>query len=158
VGHGRVGTDNTENTTAGISSGSESAPTDSVDAGVGGTQRGGAKRRGDCEEWDVKESDCEQYGGKRRRCEELVNEHVREKIKRYKTMTHKGEGKIGEQLLAQVHERSWRRARKRERQEEESATKGKVKKKRTAQRKTETSRYSARTLTVWQRMLAECIT
>jgi hypothetical protein len=47
VRHGSVGTGNTGNTTGGISSGSESAPTDSSDAGVGGTRRGGAKRRGD---------------------------------------------------------------------------------------------------------------
>jgi hypothetical protein len=41
-----------------------------------------------CEEQDVKESDCEQSGEKRRRCEELINEHVREKIKRYKKISH----------------------------------------------------------------------
>jgi hypothetical protein len=36
--------------------------------------------------------------GKKRKCEELVNEHVREKIKRYQAMTGRGEGKIGKQL------------------------------------------------------------
>jgi hypothetical protein len=97
-----------ENTPGGSSSssssGSKSAPVDGCDAGVGGTRRGGAKQRKGCEERGGKDSDCEQTG-KERKCEELVNEHVREKLKRYKTMKDRGEGRIGKQLETQVQER-----------------------------------------------------
>jgi hypothetical protein len=45
------------------------------DAGVGGTRRGGAKQRKDCEEKGVENLDCEQSGNKRKcECEEQVNE------------------------------------------------------------------------------------
>jgi hypothetical protein len=138
---------------ASSSSGSKSTPNDDCDAGVGGTRRGGAKQREDGEERGVKDSDYEQTG-KKRKCEEPVNEHVREKIKRYKTMPDRGEGRIEKMLETQVQERPWRRARKRERQdgeESDSGTSGterpRVKKKeRTVQRNVETSRHSARTL------------
>jgi hypothetical protein len=107
--------------------------------------------------------------GNKRKSEELVNEHVvREKIKRYKTMTDRGQGRTGKQMEAQVQERPWRCARKRDRQDEEESEDAtnatprtgqpRVKKKRTVQMKVETSRHSARTLSVWQCMLEKGIT
>jgi hypothetical protein len=124
--HARGCTGKAKNTQGGSSSssGRKRAPTDGCDAGVGGARRGGAKQReDDCEERGVKDSDCEQTGRKRK-CEELVNEHVREKIKRYKTMTDRGEGRIGKQLDIQVQEKPWRRARKRDRQNGEESDGG----------------------------------
>jgi hypothetical protein len=51
--------------------------------------------------------------GKRKRCEEqAATEQVRAKVQRYKRMTDRGGGRVGEQLEAQVQERPWRRARK----------------------------------------------
>jgi hypothetical protein len=50
-----------------------------------------------------------------------MNEHVREKIKRYKTMPDRGQGRIGKQMEAHVQERPWRRARNRDRQNEEES-------------------------------------
>jgi hypothetical protein len=101
--------------------------------------------------------------GKRKRCEEqAATEHVRAKVQRYKRMTARGGGRVGEQLEAQVQERPWRRARKRKRQEvSESETReagAVIKKTRQTHRRIETSRHSERTLSVWQRMLNEGIT
>jgi hypothetical protein len=83
-------------------------------------------------------------------------------VKEFKQMPHTGDGTLAQHLVAQVHERPWRRARKREREEEEESTEGvtlaKVKKKketRNAGRKIETSRHTERTLRVWQRMLEQ---
>jgi succinate dehydrogenase/fumarate reductase flavoprotein subunit len=97
--------------------------------------------------------------GKRKRCEEQVaTEQVRAEVQRYKRMTDRGGGRLGEQLEAQVQERPWRRARKRKRQEvSESETREADAVIQTHRRK-KTSRHSERTLSVWQRMLDEGMT
>jgi hypothetical protein len=55
----------------------------------------------------------ERKAGKRKRCEceeQAATEQVRAKVQRYKRMTERGGGRVGEQLEAQVQERPWRRA------------------------------------------------
>jgi hypothetical protein len=100
--------------------------------------------------------------GKRKRCEEqAATEHVRAKVQRYKRMTDRGGGRLGEQLEAQVQERPWRRARKRKRQDVSESERGAdavIKKTRQTHRRIETSRHSERTPKVWERMLDEGIT
>jgi hypothetical protein len=93
--------------------------------------------------------------GKRKRCEEEAateQVQVRAKVQRYKRMTDRGGGRLGEQLEAQVQERPWRRARKRKRQEvqesetrEADAVKNKT---RQTHRRIETSRHSEQTLSM----------
>jgi hypothetical protein len=78
--------------------------------------------------------------------------HVAVLVEKFKQMSHKGDGTLAQHLVAQVHKRPWRRARKRQREEEEESTDGvalaKVEKKREMQRKIETSRHTGGTLRV----------
>jgi hypothetical protein len=140
-------------------------------AGVGELRSGGVEHSHGCESElasAVKSTQGRERGagtsiqhrdtGQKRKCES-ASQHVAVLVKKFKQMPHTGDGTLAQHLVAQVHERPWRRARKRERDEEEESADGvtlaKVKKKREMHRKIETSRHTERTLQVWQRMLEQ---